>query len=142
MSNLVDHARRELESYGAFDEEKDFYGGMTGEAVLELVEVFAKQGHSGMSASIVRQLFNTVADWKPLGPLTGDDDEWNEGAFGVFQNNRCSRVFKENDVAYDMDGVIFRNPDGGCFTSNDSRVDVTFPYIPKSEYVDVEPDDD
>ena len=138
MSNLVDHARRELELYGAFDEERDFYGGLTGKAVLELVEVFAKQGHSGMSANIVRQLFNTVADYKPLGPLTGGDDEWNEIGSGVLQNNRCGRVFKENDVAYDSEGVIFKNPDGGCFISAGSRVDVTFPYVPKSEYVDVE----
>ena len=42
-SNLVKHARRELELIGAFDEEKDFYAGMTGNAVIELIEVFSKQ---------------------------------------------------------------------------------------------------
>lgn len=29
-------------------------------------------------------------------------------------------------------------PDGGCYTSRDSLVPVTFPYTPKSEYVDVD----
>ena len=45
-------------------------------------------------------------------------------------------MFKENGEAYDGEGRIFRDPDGSCFTSIDSRVPVTFPYVPKREYVD------
>jgi len=66
--NLVSHARHELESQGLFDQGRDFYGGMTGNAVLELVELFALQGHSGMSAGLVRALFGKVAGFQPLGP--------------------------------------------------------------------------
>jgi len=61
MSNLKQHAQLELERIGAFSEEGDFYGGMTGKAVMELIEVFSEQGHSGMSASVVVQLFTKLA---------------------------------------------------------------------------------
>jgi len=137
MSNLVDYARSELEAIEAFTAEGDFYGGMTGNAVMELIEVFAAQGHSGMSASLVRELFNKLAAYEPLRPLTGDESEWSEVSEGLFQNKRCSHVFKENGEAYDIDGRIFVTPDGSCYTSKDSRVPVTFPYTPKSEYIDI-----
>lgn len=54
----------------------DFYDGMTGKAVMELMEVFAKQGHSGMSAGITIALFTKLAQFKALGPLTDNSDEW------------------------------------------------------------------
>ena len=75
MSNLTAHAKRELELAGLFDKDSD-YGGMIGEAVLELVGVFAKQGHSGCSAGMVLHLFNEVASFKPLTELTDNPDEW------------------------------------------------------------------
>lgn len=137
-SNLEEHAEEELRRIGAFSEEDDFYGGMTGQAVMELVKVFADQGHSGMSASLVLSLFNKVADFKPLSPLQGTDDEWIEVGPDVYQNKRCGRVFKEGGVAHDIEGKVFREPSGVCYTNKDSRVPVTFPYVPKTEYVDVE----
>ena len=55
-----------------------------------------------------------------------------------WQNNRASHVFKCSDgQAYDIEGKIFRDKAGHCYTNRDSRVDVTFPYTPKREYVDV-----
>jgi hypothetical protein len=139
VSKLVEHAKVELDAIGAFGE-GDFYGGATGKAVLELVEVFAKQGHSGMSASIVLGLFGKVANWEPLAPLTGEDAEWCEVSEGVFQNKRCSHVFRQADrfdgQAYDIEGRIFRDPDGSTWTNHDSFVPVTFPYTPQREYVD------
>lgn len=50
MSNLTDYAKDELTRAGLFDKDSD-YDGMLGTAALEIIEVFAKQGHSGMSAS-------------------------------------------------------------------------------------------
>lgn len=134
--SLTDFARSELTAAGLFDKDT-LYGGMLGNAVMELVEKFSEQGHSGMSASIAVQAFERLARYEPLGPLTGADDEWTEVSEGVFQNRRCSHVFKENGEAYDIDGRIFREPSGACFTNRDSRVPVTFPYTPKREYVDV-----
>lgn len=139
-SNLVFHARTELKAAGLADKDSA-YDGMLAGAVMELVKVFAKQGHSGNSAAIVRQLFDKVAAYQPLCPLTGGDEEWTEIGgpdYMKWQNKRCSHVFKRADgTAYDGEGRIFREPNGSCYTSRDSSVDITFPYTPKREYVDV-----
>jgi len=136
MSNLEDFARSELERAGMFSKDSD-YEGMMGDAVMKLIQVFADEGHSGFSASMAVSIFERVARFEPLTPLTGEDDEWMEASAGIYQNKRCSHVFKENGQAYDIDGKIFRKPSGACFTSFESRVPVTFPYTPKREYVDV-----
>ena len=47
--NLIQHAQLELKLAGLFNKDSD-YGGEIGKAVLELVNVFEKQGHSGFSA--------------------------------------------------------------------------------------------
>jgi hypothetical protein len=133
-SNLVAYAREELRRAGYFD--KEAYGGMLGEAVMKMVQLFSDEGHSGMSASLAMSAFKEVAMFRPLTPLTGDDDEWNEIGHGEYQNRRCSHVFKDATGAYDSNGRVFRGPGGLCFTSSKSRVPVTFPYMPKSEYVD------
>jgi hypothetical protein len=132
----MEHAEIELRSAGLLDEGSD-YGEMLGNAVLDLVRVFSDQGHSGTSAAQTLKIFSKVAAFEPLVPLTGGDDEWNEVGEGVFQNRRCSHVFKEGGEAYDIRGRIFREPSGACFTSQDSRVPVVFPYTPSTEYFDV-----
>jgi len=136
---LKEFAKSELQRAGWFDDD-GAYDGMMGDAVMRLIEVFADQGHSGFSAGMTVKLFQKLANYEPLLPLTGDDDEWRESIGGAYQNTRCSRVFKDTSGAYDVEGKIFRDPDGSCFTSRDSRVYITFPYIPKTEYVDVAAD--
>jgi len=133
--SLVAFAKRELELAGLFGEDSD-YGGMLGNAVLKMVEQFADEGHSGMSAGLAVSIFQKVARFEPLTPLTGADDEWNETMPGEYQNRRCPHVFKNADGAYDSQGRVFRDPDGACFTSSESRVPITFPYTPTTEYVD------
>lgn len=139
-SSLERHAWYELELAGYFDKDSD-YDGMLGTAVLELIETFAKQGHNGFSEVIVSNLFNKLSRYEILLPLSGKYWEWNEVGSGVFQNNRCSHVFKDankfNGQAYDIDGKIFREPGGSTYTSSESCVPITFPYYPKSEIVDV-----
>lgn len=119
----------------------DPYSEAGAKAILELLDVFSNQGHSGFSANYVINAFNKLARFEPLAALTGADDEWTEVSDGVFQNNRCSHVFKQADrfdgKAYDLNGRIFREPDGSCYTGRDSMVPIVFPYTPTSEYVDV-----
>lgn len=98
--------------------------------ILELMEVFVNQGHSNISAAYVLSRFNRLANFKPLTPLTGEDDEWNEVGHGCWQNKRYSAVFKgEDGRAYNIEGKIFSN-DGGetWFTNVNSRVYIDFPY--------------
>lgn len=94
-SNLAGHAWDELDRAGLFAEDGD-YGGMTGRAVMELVEVFAEQGHSGMSASIVIDLLRKVLAFEPLSPLTDDPAEWMEFTDGLWQSRRQGQAFSKD----------------------------------------------
>ena len=143
MSTLTSFAKDELTRAGMSSQDSD-YGGMLGDAVMELVERFSEQGHSGFSASIAISLFQKVARFEPLTPLTGEDSEWILITDGLkfldeplYQNRRCSRVFKDKGGAYDAEGKVFREPSGASYTSRDSRVSVAFPYTPKTTIVEV-----
>lgn len=141
MSAFIEHAKREFlaAGYKPIEQEEDGPNKWMQENVLELLRVFSKQGHSGASAPYCISVFEKLAMFKPLTPLTGNDDEWNEVVDGkLWQNNRCSHVFKEADGrAYDGEARIFREPNGACYTSKDSRAYIKFPYTPTRKYVDV-----
>lgn len=143
MSALRNHALREFAAIGykPMDQEEDGPNKWIQQNVLALLDMFSEQGHSGMSAPYCIEYFRKLAAFEPLAPLTGVDSEWNEVGDGVRQNNRCSHVFKQadrfNGQAYDLQGRIFREPSGICYTSRDSMVPITFPYTPTREYVDV-----
>jgi len=143
MSNLIEHAKNEFLACGYIpldQPQEDGPNKWMQEGTLKLLEVFSEQQHSGMSASFAISIFKTLASFEPLGPLTGEPWEWVEVVDGeMWQNRRCGHVFKDtiDGIAYDAEGKIFREPNGCCYTNRDSRVPITFPYIPKREYVDV-----
>lgn len=74
-SELITHARYELTKAGLFDADSD-YNGMLAPAVMEIIEVFSKQGHSGYSASMVIALTQKLMRYENITPLTEDPDEW------------------------------------------------------------------
>lgn len=95
MSNMVDHAKRELELIGE-DE-------TTIEGYLNVIQAFANMGHSGGSASIAIPVLHELLQQKNLSPLTDNSDEWmfiaedvwgTEG--GVWQNRRNSEAFSND----------------------------------------------
>lgn len=112
------------------------------EGTLELLKVFAEQGHSGSSAPFAVALFEKLAMQKPIAPLTGNDDEWGEAydMEGTQQNKRNSAVFRDADgQAYFIDGKVFwewatypdideGKPFKSYFTNRDSRVNIEFPW--------------
>lgn len=139
-SNYLLHARRELAAIGYDLNDKE--GGPNKwviDNLFALLKVFGTQEHSGSSAPYVAATFKKLALFKPLSPLTGEDSEWIAHDNDMFQNNRASHVFKDgkDGQAYDINGRIFREPNGCSYTSSESRVPVTFPYSPTTEYVDV-----
>jgi hypothetical protein len=73
--NLCAFAKRELDIAGLLDKDSD-YEGMLGKAVMELMQTFSKQGHSGASAALTVDIFDKLASWKPLTELTDNPDEW------------------------------------------------------------------
>ena len=137
MSNMVKHAEREFKSLGwQGDDETQRW---VCDNILELLKVFSEQGHSGSSAQYVLNLFERLARFKPISPLTGEDDEWNELQENMYQNNRDGEVFKKDGKAYWISGKIFKDKDGCTFTNRDSWVDVVFPWVhPESEIVEVD----
>jgi hypothetical protein len=130
--NMIKRARKELELAGWFDKD-GLYEDMVGKAVMELLEVFAKQGHSGMSATLVVNLFKILVNGDTLTPLTGEDDEWDlvyEDEH-LYQNNRNYKVFKNDKGAYFSDGIVFIDKDGVSFTGSQSVVPMpNFPCVP------------
>jgi len=100
--------------------------------------VFDNQYHSGFTAPYVASMFHRLAMYKPASPLTGEDDEWNELRDGLLQNKRYAAVFKDKDgTAYNSEGRVFSDDGEVWYTSKDSRVNITFPYVvpDKPEYV-------
>lgn len=134
MLSMLAWAEKELKRY-----DFDFYGDKMDKAVLEVLETLESQGHSGMSASIVIRLVDRLWSWKPLTPLTGEDNEWADDLDpngDTWQNKRYSAVFKNKETGecYDINGRIFAEPDGCTFTCRESKVPVEFPYMPPDEY--------
>jgi hypothetical protein len=139
-SNVVLHAKRELPGCKKDADEMD---ALMAKQVIQLLAVFSTHGHSGFSAPYAIQMFTKLASLEPLGPLTGEEDEWvdvSDGAGGsMYQNIRASNVFKDaNGRAYDINGKVFQTPDGCRYTNSESRVDINFPYTPVTEYIEVE----
>ena len=121
------------------------------ENVLELLEVFSKQGHSGSSAPYTINMFKKLANFDPIAPIMCTDDEWNDvGEFGnddTFQNNRCGSIFKQgkNGKPYYLDAIIWKNQNGTTYTGSSfnskrerilSRQYIKLPFQPKSFYID------
>lgn len=129
MSNLILHARNELERAGLFDKSSD-YGGALGDAIMEIMEKFSDQDFSGYAAGMATHIVGRLSQFKVITPLTGDDDEWVDHGDGVFQNKRCSSVFKEQGGAHDIDGKVFVYPDGCRCSRGGCHTPITFPYMP------------
>ena len=143
MSNLLKHAERELKFIGY--DGKDEYNNMAKAAIMELLTTFANQGHSGFSANYIVNLFNKLAKYETLSPLTGNDDEWSNVSDmsgdrkTLFQNNRDGRVFKNDDGAFFTEAIIWTESGESSYTNKDSnRYIKSFPFTPKTFYVEVD----
>jgi len=141
--SLVDYAKSELKVAGLFDKDSD-YDGELGKSVLELVEVFAEQGHSGFSANQTVNIFNKVARYQPLTPIQNIDSEWVNVHGDTFQNNRCSALFKEgkDGKPYYIDAISWKTQKGICWNGSADKVlsrayVKSFPFTPKTFVIDV-----
>ena len=145
MSNLLSHAMKEMDLIGMTEDSPDEMNVAMRKHILHMMQEFANEGHSGFSASYAIGILTKLLEFKPLSPLTGEDDEWNEvserAGYRCWQNKRDSSVFKnENGECYDIDGKVFWEwcmpyegrepfePYKSYYTGFESRVPVTFPY--------------
>ena len=92
MSNLVDHARRELTLRG---EDPWIIDGL-----CKVVAAFAEMGHSGGSAPIAADYLNQLLRYQPLTPITDDPAEWADrsemSGYPIWQNVRDSRAMSKD----------------------------------------------
>lgn len=125
--SLVEHAERELSLAGWNEEDS--------KGVMQLIKVFAEQGHGGGSAMPTLAVFYKLARFKTLTPLMGTSEEWMEVNGGLQQNIRCGSVVKEIvdgvEKCHDIDAWVYEYADG-CQVVSGSRgfAPVKFPYHP------------
>jgi hypothetical protein len=151
----LEHFDRELEIMQATVEEGD---NLIIEpyirSIREVCKDFATEGHSGgsapMAAGVLASTIKAILGFQILSPLQGTDDEWNDvsemGSPGsvLFQNKRDSAVFKNADgkCTYNTCIVWKGEEDYDTFTGSlngiqSSHYIKSFPYMPKTFYVDV-----
>lgn len=109
LKNEIDIACKNEDGYG-----KSIYNSAA-KAYMSL----ANDGHTGFTIGIARSILNRMIMHKPLKPLTGEDNEWNDitekrDEYVCYQNKRCPSVFKyvysDGRLEYsDNDQYIFVN---------------------------------
>jgi len=127
MSNLVEHAKRELKLLGN--------GPEIDEPVLKIVEIFSEMGHSGSSAAYTSGVIHELLQYKNLKPLTDDPEEWflHEGhgpdGADMWQNKRNSEAFSDDGgKTYHLNGeakfnhTTGKNVKGPLHTSIDHMI--------------------
>lgn len=92
MSNLVDHARREL---AAINEDPEHTQG-----ILNVVQAFADMGCSGGQAAVAIHQISELLEFHNLSPLTDDPNEWYhhemDSQEDFWQNKRRGEAFSHD----------------------------------------------
>lgn len=96
-------------------------------AYSRILDIFFDEWDSGGAVSVAAPVLQRLIKGQPLSPLTGADDEWIDHGGGVFQNIRCSTVFKDprfhdGKLAYDIDAP-------------EPRAAISFPYWPNNSEI-------
>lgn len=124
---IQDYTKKELSLIDNISEDKK-------REIMNLIN----QTEQNASQPEITKMLKRLLDFKPLSPLTGEDDEWNkvddyiEDDKATYQNKRYFSVFKrgKNGKAYDITARIF-STDGGKswhFIGKESKEYISFPY--------------
>jgi hypothetical protein len=115
------------------DEDEDEMQQVITNDIIEILTLFKKYNLGKEEAHLISRLMA----WKPINPLTGEDDEWSpvpewDKDRKTQQNKRCSAVFRDNydnSTAHYIDGKVFSD-DGGksWWSGKGSSIKVTFPF--------------
>jgi hypothetical protein len=158
MNNLLNYAKNELDLHALLV--PDSVITPFKKEILALCETFGDSGQSGGSApfvvSALTKTINNLLSYKPLNPITGNNEEWNDisghnNEEPLFQNKRCSALFKNNnnDKSYYQNAIVWKGESdydtftGGVYIDDKewkfihSKQYVKFPFTPKTFYIDV-----
>jgi hypothetical protein len=128
--------------------------------IIALCEKFGNSGQSGGSApyvaSAIADTVKKLCLQKSISPITGTDDEWGIVSdvgckYGgpLWQNKRCSALFKDNSGCRYLDAIVWKGDTEGesgnawdTFTGtveglSSSQYVKSFPFTPKTFYIDV-----
>lgn len=126
MSNLVEHAKREL---ALLDNDEEF-----NESIIKAVEAFASYGHSGGSASYAIPILTELLQFHNLQPITDNPEEWMEVGEGVWQNTRRPDAFSnDGGQTYRLNSEFAPVHDS---VHSRSKLDLIFKYKSKIDEVD------
>lgn len=92
--SLIEHAKSELGAINFGKEDTD--------RMIQILELFFDQWDSGGAVSVAGAVLARLISGQPLAPITGAESEWMECGPGVFQNIRCSSVFKQREPRKDI----------------------------------------
>ena len=154
--SMLEWAKREVEiaskrERGDKPESERDYGCACYSSALEAFEVLCKQGHSGFSIGITKQILNRLIEGKPLTPIEDTEDVWNSVIdrrenFKEYQCNRMSALFKrvydDGRVTYsDIDRIVCVDIHSGATYHSglvkgvvNEMYPLTMPYMPKAPY--------
>jgi len=103
--DMAQWAREELEQAGLFDKDSD-YDGMIGQAVMNLIDEFSKQGHSGFSTRMVSTIFDRLLRSKPLSPLTSNPTEWMQVSEDMCGKGTVLHQSRRSPSCFSTDGGV------------------------------------
>jgi hypothetical protein len=109
MSNLVEHAKRELELAGVEEDVRP--------SLIGAVEAFASYGHSGGSAAVCTDILGRLLRFQNLAPIGTTPDEWmnvsDMAGEEMWQNTRRSSTFSHDGgkTWYDIEDPRLNNGD-------------------------------
>lgn len=138
-SNIANRAYAELCLIGMLDGD---YNQAAAKCILDLCELFGLQGHSGLSAEYVLDLFTLLAKNKAVSDLTNNPIVWNDVSHysddkpdTIWQNKRDSAVFSydmgktwksvnEKKILFIVESVISRKKDVDIFNYKSQIIDL------------------
>ena len=125
--NLHDHAVNELSRLDDGSEEQ----AEVNKDILQIVDDFSGQGHSGFSASYTLNLLTRLLKFYPLTSIKDDESEWEAHAGAINQAKRYSALFKDEDGSvYDIDriSIVYEGHENSSWCG--PRYYVKLPYRP------------
>lgn len=152
MTNTQSFAKRELDnlSNSFTDPENRPLVEPFKDEILALCEKFGLSGQSGGSAPYVAGAISDAIKklllQNPICPIMGTDDEWFLATDNLWQNKRCSALFKnEKGECWYLDAIVWKTEDSKWNGSAEFRgkkyssrqLVKSFPFTPKTFFVDV-----